>query len=215
MHFPSKITTWWSTHHGGSIITGFFSAIIDPSSCIPITSRNNVQLLPAAIYTMQHWKCIEHYVFQQIHYFSIAFAIWTLEQWFRKSVLGSAGKNWSTDTKPWKNSYLCNNFGYNDGCVHRAFSNAYGTPIDTYHIINTCPFVLVNTDVSLQHNVYTITHKIQYATFSMYHIQRVGGIKDRILHGAICRPLFSCRCSVICTHIPWSNTSVRGLRIIQ
>jgi len=51
----------------------------------------------------------------------------------------------------------------------------------------------------------------------MYHIQTVGGggTRDKKLHGAICQPLFSCKRSVICTHTPWSNTSVCGLRTVQ
>ena len=41
----------WKQHNSQNFIT-----IIDPSSCIP-TSRHNVQLLPAAVYTMQHLLC--------------------------------------------------------------------------------------------------------------------------------------------------------------
>jgi len=41
-HFPRQITTWRGMHHGSSIIHSIFSTIIDPSSCIPTTSRNNV-----------------------------------------------------------------------------------------------------------------------------------------------------------------------------
>lgn len=40
--------------HVSSVIHRIFFAIVDPSSCIPTTSRNNIQFLPAAIYTIQH-----------------------------------------------------------------------------------------------------------------------------------------------------------------